>query len=75
MVAVPFAGTFRLIWDDAIFVALGLVCHTGIDHVMVRSMHPTSHAEPVPEVEETVVDVPLIPVQPEVPVEPKQEEI
>ncbi len=50
-VAIPFVGTFRLAWDDASFVALGLIAHTGLDHILGNAVHkhePPSHHETEP---------------------------
>jgi len=39
MIAVPYASSFRLMWDDAIVVALCLLIHTGLDIRLSKSLH------------------------------------
>lgn len=45
LVAIPFADYFRLMWDDAVFVALGLYVHTFLHERLSKVGH---HAEPAP---------------------------
>jgi len=48
-VAIPLVGMFRLVWDDAVFLSLGLLAHTGLDHLLssyVHRHHHSPHQEP-----------------------------
>ncbi len=54
LVVIPFVGTIRLVWDDAIIVAAALILHTGIDHWLVRAVHRRehhNHEKPAPKPE------------------------
>jgi CHASE2 domain-containing sensor protein len=45
LVAVPFVGLLRLVWDDAFFVALGLLAHTALDHFLTVKVDKAHHHE------------------------------